>query len=151
LSSVASRTTRRAFWLLSRNLHLCSVKDTSSNALASTRFCNSGGTLNCRLQDVHTAMIGIRPSDLTTLSARFGILTVSHRSKRIAIPVQIKRHHYREIRASAAFLETNPSYGKLARTRLLFLFPKPALVLEGCRVLWVERGASSSCLTASKP
>ena len=90
LSSVASRTIRSAFWLLSSGLHLCPLKLTSMSASAvAGSVCID---LNWALQASQTPMIG--GTRFTSLSFRFGMNQVSHRQQANTSPVDFKRHHY---------------------------------------------------------
>ena len=91
LSSVASRTIRRAFWLLSSNLHLWELKRVwiSDSAARNCRNCD----LNCALQYSQIPSEG--KSYLTI--RRFRLLampTVYAVNADIQRPVEIKRHHY---------------------------------------------------------
>jgi hypothetical protein len=75
---------RRGFYsrglgvLASSPLHWCSANCTLRLCWASaTRFMEVMGTLNWRLQDVHIAMAGTVPIQLSTRRLRFGTVSLS--------------------------------------------------------------------------
>jgi hypothetical protein len=93
LFSVASRTTGRAFWLLSIGLHSCVSNCSWMDGWPSiTRPV--GSAENCALQYSQIPKTGILADRFTILRLRFAINTVSHKPGNHASLVDFKRHHY---------------------------------------------------------
>jgi hypothetical protein len=90
LLSVASCTTRRAFWLLSSGTHLCASNAALTSASAA---CPDLSEPNSELHRSHTpSMDGVF---FTMRSLRFGISQVYRYAGHLFRPVDFKRHHYR--------------------------------------------------------
>jgi hypothetical protein len=89
LPSVASRTTRSAFWLLSKGLHLWAL-----NSFVIQDSAMGSSDLNSAPQHSHTPIIG-GGQVFTMRNDLLGINQVYRLGWSISRPVDFKRHHYR--------------------------------------------------------
>jgi hypothetical protein len=126
LFSVASRTTRKAFWLLSSGLHLCALNAVTISATASASVANSS-ELNSEPHRSHTpARIGFF---FTMRSPRFGISQVYRSERQNWKPVDFKRHHYQAFET----LAKKPTMIYLSSLQMIPGGPFPRKGVTQCR------------------